>query len=253
MTRDDAISHIRGWDATRHHKSLLPVRLTAESTRREYGYVGWSVQNILAILDILDVLAVPDGRVRNAEGAAIATLTLVCDGVRLATRAEVLSWVAAAVQKHLLCIRKGGDAVVPDITSHDALEACLRAAPAGARLICRLVGCKKVYGCNPYLCVPLGDAHPYSLTLLYTLSEEVLDRAERAMMGRGYELPGWRSSEARQIDVPLHAFIRQPFFASLRRLIASLRLLCGPHSRTATATCLTTHYATACAPTWAWC
>ena len=128
MTRDDAISRIRDWDATRHHKSLLPVRLTAESTRHEYGYVGWSVRNILAILA---VLAVPDGRVRNAEGAAIATLTLVCDGVRLATRAEVLSWVAAAVQKHLLCIRKGGDAVVPDITSHDALEACLRAAPAG--------------------------------------------------------------------------------------------------------------------------
>ena len=122
------VDRIRTWGREFHPTTPLPVHLRAGSSKYPLA-----VQNILAALD---------GCVRSAEGGIIATVVLVLGGVRLASRTEILNWVASAVRTNLWCIatddymheRVGApwgahNVVVPDLASSDALEAALRAAP----------------------------------------------------------------------------------------------------------------------------
>ena len=193
-----------------------------------------SVDSCKCLANVRSITAALDGSIRDAQGAVIATVTMLYCGKPLAA-ADIRSWVATSCRLHLLCLvtpnaagtscehsctleagapcpltHQDAAVTVPDLESE--LERCLRAAPAGTRL-----------GRSWAFASPYDARHAQ----LYACTEEQLDTAERALLRRGYVLPSWRSDVAYGPDASqgddtlswrgqvscgetLHKFIRQP-------------------------------------------
>ena len=181
----------------------------------ELYYKGEPLPIILNLYDcdnpvVINIVAVLDGCIRDAQGSIIATVAVrragdwSCTRDRNQSREQILSWVVSSIKEQMLCIKAPGLIAVPDLTKPDELERLLRNIGGKSACLAPLPVTK-------YLPRPTHGALRYQY--LYALAEEDLARAEERLSGMGYSPPEWRTRgpNGGAVSITLHSFIRHPF------------------------------------------